>query len=68
MDEAGQEWGVTKKQLDFEFKEFNILDMYNDLNGCPNCRDGLACNEHKYVKKHEIFEKKVSEKKAPKKI
>ena len=69
MNVAGEEWGVTKKQLDFEFKEFNIKDMLNDINKCEQCKNGLSCMVHKYVRKHEFIERRVTEKKPkPKKI
>ena len=44
--------------MDYEFKEFNILDMYNELQKCNACREGMLCSEHKYQKKHEFIEKK----------
>ena len=35
--------------------------MYLALKGCKVCMDGIRCEEHKYVKKHEFIEKKKVE-------
>jgi hypothetical protein len=53
--------------MDFEFKEFNIQDMYNDMSKCKACTEGLLCMDHKYEKNHEFIEmKKKPSKQIPK--
>lgn len=41
--------------------------MYNEIQKCDLCRNGLFCITHKFQKKHEFIEKKKSEIKKPKK-
>ena len=48
---AAEEWGIRKVDFDKNLNQFDIENHVRLMKECPKCKQGLACEEHKLVKK-----------------